>query len=251
MKFCKDCGTEQPKEYFCKNSVSLDGLGCVCRACRQRQYAEKYSRLKEERSMQSDIFRKAARRICTKCKKEKSDNDFYKSSNSPDGLAYQCSLCASTKSRKYQQSEKGKAAAKEYRQSEKGKAAARKGAHNRRTHEHNTTADPVDTAALYTLCNNACVYCREIEDLSIDHVVAVSAGGAYCDGNLLIACRKCNSRKGAKPVAEWLAAEKNTWVTMQHINWLCDEARRSKQPSTEAWPIYYSSGVIQALWDTY
>ena len=50
-----------------------------------------------------------------------------------------------------------------------------------------------------------CVYCGEIfpvEELTLDHVQPRSRGGDGSEGNLVTACRGCNTRKGGAPV--WL-----------------------------------------------
>lgn len=43
-----------------------------------------------------------------------------------------------------------------------------------------------------------CVYCGAVEDLTLDHVVPLSRGGANDVSNLTTACRPCNSSKGSK-----------------------------------------------------
>lgn len=48
-----------------------------------------------------------------------------------------------------------------------------------------------------------CVYCGSRKDLSLDHVKAESEGGATTDGNLVTACKTCNSRKKTKSLADF------------------------------------------------
>lgn len=43
-----------------------------------------------------------------------------------------------------------------------------------------------------------CVDCGTREDLTIDHVVPLSAGGTNDLANLAVRCRACNSRKGPR-----------------------------------------------------
>lgn len=53
----------------------------------------------------------------------------------------------------------------------------------------------------------ACFYCGETEGhLTLDHVIPKSRGGAGEPGNLVPACRGCNSRKGARTPEEWRAS---------------------------------------------
>jgi hypothetical protein len=53
-----------------------------------------------------------------------------------------------------------------------------------------------------------CVYCGEVfgvEELTVDHVEPRMRGGDGTDGNLVTACRACNTRKGSLPAWAWLA----------------------------------------------
>jgi len=55
-----------------------------------------------------------------------------------------------------------------------------------------------------------CAYCgevREPDDLSVDHVQPRMRGGDGSPGNVLTACKGCNTRKGSRPLAEFLAEE--------------------------------------------
>ena len=53
-----------------------------------------------------------------------------------------------------------------------------------------------------------CVYCGNVfpdEALSLDHVQPRMRGGDNSDGNLVTACKACNTRKGSLPAWAWLA----------------------------------------------
>ena len=53
-----------------------------------------------------------------------------------------------------------------------------------------------------------CAYCGkhgERADLTLDHVTPWSRGGSDDASNLVAACRRCNSKKGARTPEEWLA----------------------------------------------
>jgi 5-methylcytosine-specific restriction endonuclease McrA len=55
-----------------------------------------------------------------------------------------------------------------------------------------------------------CVYCGEQfppEELTIDHVEARVRGGDRSDGNLVTACRACNTLKGHRRLSDFLHAE--------------------------------------------
>jgi hypothetical protein len=53
-----------------------------------------------------------------------------------------------------------------------------------------------------------CVYCGDIfafEELTLDHVEPRMRGGDQSAGNLVTACRSCNTRKGSQPAWAFLA----------------------------------------------
>lgn len=49
-----------------------------------------------------------------------------------------------------------------------------------------------------------CRACGATENLCIDHVVALAAGGTSDIDNLAVLCRSCNSSKGTKPWDAWM-----------------------------------------------
>ncbi len=54
-----------------------------------------------------------------------------------------------------------------------------------------------------------CVYCGNVfpvEQLTLDHVEPRMRGGDNSTGNLVTACRTCNTRKGGAPAWVFLAA---------------------------------------------
>lgn len=61
---------------------------------------------------------------------------------------------------------------------------------------------------VWDLCNGKCAYCgvemHPIRDFTVDHKVARKLGGDNGIGNLVGCCRNCNSRKGDRPMDEWL-----------------------------------------------
>lgn len=55
-----------------------------------------------------------------------------------------------------------------------------------------------------------CVYCGEVfpgTELTLDHVEPRMRGGDRSGGNLVTACRACNTRKGSRPAWAFLAED--------------------------------------------
>jgi 5-methylcytosine-specific restriction endonuclease McrA len=56
--------------------------------------------------------------------------------------------------------------------------------------------------------NRSCFYCDDKPN-SIDHVIPLSRGGTNHEGNLVPACRRCNSSKNKLLLAEWRSKKKS------------------------------------------
>lgn len=62
-----------------------------------------------------------------------------------------------------------------------------------------------DVLILKEMSLGLCAYCFKTgQELSIEHVTALAAGGENYLDNLVMACRSCNSRKGARGVLSML-----------------------------------------------
>jgi hypothetical protein len=72
----------------------------------------------------------------------------------------------------------------------------------RRVHIPTCISDDV-----YARDGGRCVYCGAEDRLSLDHVIPWSRGGENAVDNLAVACRPCNSSKGARTPEEWRAAQ--------------------------------------------
>ena len=99
-------------------------------------------------------------------------------------------------------------------------------------------------SALFARDGGRCVYCgleHEYEELSVDHVQPRMRGGDGSPGNLVTACRGCNARKGARPLAQFLAEEPEArrnffalarYVWPRHLKAVAEELARRGVVST-------------------
>lgn len=55
-------------------------------------------------------------------------------------------------------------------------------------------------SAIYRRDNHSCQYCGSTRNLTIDHLIPRCRGGQDTWENLVIACSKCNTEKGDKPL---------------------------------------------------
>lgn len=68
----------------------------------------------------------------------------------------------------------------------------------------------MNRSELFARDGHRCVYCglvQEPDALSVDHVQPRMRGGDGSAGNLVTACRGCNTKKGGRPLAAFLAAD--------------------------------------------
>lgn len=56
---------------------------------------------------------------------------------------------------------------------------------------------------LLKLSKQPCFYCGATERLTVDHVIAIARGGRDSIGNLVSACKSCNSQKRELTIMEW------------------------------------------------
>jgi 5-methylcytosine-specific restriction endonuclease McrA len=56
---------------------------------------------------------------------------------------------------------------------------------------------------LQRLNRGPCFYCGATEQITIDHIIAIARGGVDGIGNLVPACKSCNSQKRELTIMEW------------------------------------------------
>ncbi|MBL0940034.1 MAG: HNH endonuclease [Gemmatimonadaceae bacterium] len=96
----------------------------------------------------------------------------------------------------------------------------------------------MNRSALFARDGYRCVYCGEVQDeehLSVDHVQPRMRGGDGSQGNLVTACRGCNTRKAGRSLADFLAEEPETrrnfftlarYVWPRHLRSVAEELAR-------------------------
>lgn len=172
-------------------------------------------------------------KACSKCKQIKPTSEFGKHKGSPLGLYSQCQLCRrlaraeyrhrNADSIKIQQQdnynrnkEKRKASVsawqkanpdkfKQYQSISKKRNKEAIAADSRRRNARRK-ANGIFTIAkkeLLKLSQGPCFYCGSLERITVDHVVAIARGGTDSIGNLVPACKRCNSSKRDLTIIEW------------------------------------------------
>jgi hypothetical protein len=93
-------------------------------------------------------------------------------------------------------------------------------------------------AALFARDAHRCVYCGQVfdaEELSVDHVQPRMRGGDGSPGNLVTACRACNTRKAGRTLTQFLLDEPESrrnffaqarYVWPRHLKAVAEELAR-------------------------
>lgn len=157
-------------------------------------------------------------KTCGKCSTTKTVSEFYKDGSKKDGLATVCKLCKNQANKSWQIQNPGSvnAVKEKYRVAnrDKTRAAVSKwqkknpekvsdSNHKRRVRLLNSQSYQLSKSDMKRLYSSSCAYCGATEDITLDHVVPLKRGGSHGIGNLVAACRTCNSSKGAKLLVEW------------------------------------------------
>jgi len=172
-------------------------------------------------------------RLCTRCKQTLPLSEFGKNKSKPLGVDNNCLPCRRLGRAEYRQNNKAAIAisqAKNYQKNREKRIAdatrrvyANMAKHKQYTaisKRRNHLAIAADTRRrnarrkangifaiskkeLKRLSQEPCFYCGATERLTVDHVIAVARGGRDSIGNLVSACKSCNSQKRELTIMEW------------------------------------------------
>jgi 5-methylcytosine-specific restriction endonuclease McrA len=207
MKTCTKCHQERSLELFAKDSRRKDGLQSNCRVCtRARDNA--YSKTARGKEIKKRYEQSEKRKAYHK---KRNNSESFKKHYREWAESERGREVSRRAVSKFQQSEKGIKARKEYEKSEARKSYLKSEKHKateaRCHHKRRITAK----CTLSTLTTEEwelikkrykyrCVYCGEKKPLTRDHIIPLSKGGEFTKENIVPACRRCNSRKGNRPV---------------------------------------------------
>jgi 5-methylcytosine-specific restriction endonuclease McrA len=172
-------------------------------------------------------------KTCSRCKQIKPRTDFGKHTKTSDGLYSQCQPCrrqARAAYRKRHAKDIAKQQADNYKRNREKRIAyanqriaenperhaqymaiSKRRNHlaiaaNTRRRNARLKANGIFTVTkkeLKRLSHQPCFYCGATERLTVDHVIAVARGGRDSIGNLVSACKSCNSQKRHLTIMEW------------------------------------------------
>lgn len=219
IKQCSRCREERPAAQFSNCAANKDGLHRWCKSCNAEHGRLKRGTADRVRKNTLAVLPQRWQRaegevggkVCTACLKFQLLEVFSKAKTGQFGRMPMCKLCTNryrNARRKETWSEKQWAD-----QLEKLRAWRSKNPKRLSFHKHNHEArrrsqlatgfvDHKDLRRLLNRHQGRCFYCSAPAD-TFDHVVPLVRGGRHTIGNLLPACRSCNSRKRHRMLVEW------------------------------------------------
>lgn len=187
-KYCSTCDTVKPTAMFRKAGFSLTSKCIACLRIYNADNSRKLYRNSEERRQYIKDTVKATRAT------EKGR------------------LSANSYSSKYYSTEAGKEqnrlASRRWYSSQEGRLYAKNKSHRRRQvmGDGNISIDEWTQALEYF--DYSCAYCGKVDELTLDHIVPLSANGEHAIFNVVPACKSCNSSKCARQLDEWYKQQK-------------------------------------------
>ena len=219
MKRCSKCQIEKPLTEFYKDSSCRDGLRSSCKSCfllyQQTDHGKEVCRASVDRYQKTEKGKAAAVR-CQQSEKRKTYNRLYQLT-SPVAKAYKESEHGKAVQRKaalqWKKTEKGRASARRYDLSDKKKAAYRRWERTPNGKAYSALKDAKRRAVTIAVGNvtaaewqeilarhnHQCAYCgRSDLKLTRDHYIPLKLGGQHIASNIVPACQVCNSKKSAR-----------------------------------------------------
>lgn len=210
-KTCKKCGETKPLDYFHKGKRMKDGYRNECKEC-NKAYQKKW---REENAEHHREY------VSEYCKRRYQENraeklDYQKKryqENRAEKLEYQKRYYEENRleileqSKKYyqQNKERHRELTRKWKQNnpERHKIIWRNGNARRRARKKTNGSYKVTNKDLAKLYNQPCVFCGELGDIQIDHVIPIARGGVHGIGNLQALCEPCNRSKKDKYMIEF------------------------------------------------
>ena len=195
-KICRLCKTELPMtdQYFGKNPDLKDGLKNECKACTST-YLKKYRQENREHILETgQQYRQENKEIIRTKDKE------YRDKNREHRREYAREYARKTKEVRHLYRKK-------YLLEHPEKPKTWKAIRKTRERKSLTEITNQQWEIKKEFFNYECAYCGNTARLQRDHFIPVSKGGGCTEVNIIPACDKCNSSKGANAPFEWFSKQ--------------------------------------------
>ena len=173
-KKCNCCGRILPLEAFARTSKNKDGRRGKCKECTKLVQKAWYSRNREEEN--------ASRRA--------------KYNSTIEHERYEA------------RKEQILTQKKEWRKNNKELQTLASERRRSREAQLPATLTKSEWEEIKTSFNFTCAYCGAQVKLERDHIIPLTKGGAFSKGNIVPACKSCNSSKGNRDLLSWYRTRK-------------------------------------------
>lgn len=182
-KTCNKCGQLKSLEEWAKKSSTKNGLDYCCKLCRNATGRASYHKNRDQISIRrkSNFEQKAKNAVITK--------KWYKANP-----------------------EKAKKLWSDWAKNNPDKTAKKNGV--RRSRLRNAMTYLITDKQIKALRAGPCFYCGSSIAIALDHVIPISRGGNHSIGNLVSACKPCNSSKRDKFITEWKKSDLTRRLTL-------------------------------------
>ena len=175
LKWCIKCRSWKSQDEFCKDASRWDGRASACSACRYQRTTPGPGRAERQQ------HRLAGEAWCNGCRAWLPAEEVH---------AGRCRSHKNAYDRQHYRTDG------EYRARRQRRSAL---------HKQRGTVPQIGKDVLTDDFAGRCAYCSATAD-TFDHIVPLSKGGRTTPGNVVPACKPCNSSKGDRDLDEWLRA---------------------------------------------
>lgn len=197
--------------HLCPKCDVLQEVSCFqkgrgwCRSCRTQKEKERRAATGVKPKVMS--YLSGGHKFCVDCKTMQPEANFQKASRGTGGLSAYCKPCARLRFKPEKSSVRAATAAYRERHPERWKASHRLHQFKRREAQEAASDGTVSDEVLKALyATQHCYYCHlevTMKFRTVDHKTPLIRGGLHSAVNLVMACRPCNTSKGAKTEEEF------------------------------------------------
>lgn len=196
-KLCAKCGVELPlSEFVTVKSRNTYRLFSWCKPCKREYSKQLYHNQTEEKKAAA----KETQKKYVEANREKvlASRKKWREENPERYAARKQEYYLRTRER-----DRERKAGYKARYVRENKERVNNTTQRRRARKKQNGVCVVTAKELQRIYSSPCLYCGSTTQISVDHVIPIYRGGRHSIGNLVPACKACNSSKGTKLITEW------------------------------------------------
>lgn len=202
-KTCSRCAQIKPLNDFCNSSTNKDGKDSRCRKCKSAQFKEWSIANKTHNLERSKQWR------IDNPERNRNNKNAWNSAHPKKAQERTKAWVANNKDKKRKSNKEWELAnAEKVRLKNRNWAASNPQKIIQKNLRRNSRVKAggiylISKTEINHILAKPCFYCGLKEQITIDHVMPVSRNGKHSIGNLVAACKSCNSSKKDRTITEW------------------------------------------------